>query len=133
MFFRFMLSILLKNFHLIIPSDIIIQRIVLSLQTTGELSNNQVDVYTILGIHDNVDRLSTDDKFTILNMSWKNFQKQTGIDVWDLWPDLQVIAKQRGFFISNRIHLLLEHTRKTNLSQRSTVPGLALPSYPITN
>jgi hypothetical protein len=83
----------LKNFHLIIPSDVIIQQIILSLQTTGEISNNQLDVYTILGIHDDVNRLFTNEKFTILNMSWNKFKEQTGIDVWDLWPDLQVKEK----------------------------------------
>ncbi len=47
-------------------------------------------MYTIIGIHDDVDRLFTNAKFTILNMSWDKFKDQTGIDVWDLWPDLQV-------------------------------------------
>jgi len=82
-----------KNFHLTIPSDIIIQRVILSLQTPGEISNNQLDVYTIIGIHDNVNRLFTDKQFTILNMSWIKFQEQTRIDIWDLWPDLQVIIQ----------------------------------------
>lgn len=44
-------------------------------------------------MYDNVDRLFTDEKFTILNMSWDKFKEQTGIDVWDLWPDLQVITR----------------------------------------
>jgi hypothetical protein len=83
----------LKNFHLTIPSDIIIQRVILSLQTTGEISNSQLDVYTIIGIHDNVNQLFTNENFTILNMSWEKFKEQTGIDIWDLWPDLQVITK----------------------------------------
>jgi hypothetical protein len=82
---------ILKNFYLTIPSDIIIQRVILSLQTTGEISNSQLDVYTIFGIHDDLNRLFTDEKFTLLNISWKKFQEQTGIDIWDLWPDLQVI------------------------------------------
>ncbi len=47
-------------------------------------------MYTIIGIHDDVDRLFTNAKFTILNMPWDKFKDQTGIDVWDLWPDLQV-------------------------------------------
>ncbi len=81
----------MKNFYLTIPSDIIIQRVILSLQTTGEISNSQLDVYTIFGIHDDLNRLFTDEKFTLLNISWKKFQEQTGIDIWDLWPDLQVI------------------------------------------
>jgi hypothetical protein len=82
---------ILKNFYLTIPSDIIIQRVILSIQTTGEISNSQLDVYTIFGIHDDLNRLFTDEKFTLLNISWKKFQEQTGIDIWDLWPDLQVI------------------------------------------
>ena len=36
--------------------------------------------------------LFTDEKFTILNMSWNKFKEQTGVDVWDLWPELQVIT-----------------------------------------
>jgi hypothetical protein len=24
-------------------------------------------------------------------MSWKKFKEQTEIDIWDLWPDLQVM------------------------------------------
>jgi hypothetical protein len=87
-----------KNFHLTIPSDIIIQRVILSLQTTGEIPNNQLDVYTIIGIHDNINRLFTNEQFTILNMSWIKFQEQTRIDIWDLWPDLQVIIKKKIFF-----------------------------------
>jgi len=69
---------------------VIIQRIILSLQTTAEISTNQLDVYTILGIYDNVDRIFTNENFTILNMSWEKFHEQTRVDIWDLWPDFQV-------------------------------------------
>jgi len=86
-----------QNFYLTIPSDVFIQRIILSLQTTSEISNNELDVYTIIGIHDDVDRLFTNEKFTILNMSWKKFKEQTEIDIWDLWPDLQVNEKYRFY------------------------------------
>ncbi|CAF2470744.1 unnamed protein product [Rotaria sp. Silwood2] len=84
-----------EDFHLTLPSDVIIQRIILSLQRTSDTSNNQLDVYTIIGIHDNVDRVFTDEDFTILNMSWNKFKGQTGIDVWDLWPDLQNNPEKR--------------------------------------
>lgn len=62
------------------------------MQKKGEMSNNQFDVYTIMGVNDNIDRLFTDERFTILNMSWGKFKEKTDIDVWDLWPDLQVKA-----------------------------------------
>ena len=75
---------------MIIPSDIIIQRIILSLQPADETSSSPLDVYTMIGTHDDVNRVFTNEKFTILNFSWNKFQEQTGIDIWDLWPDLQV-------------------------------------------
>lgn len=64
---------------------------ILSLQTTAETSNNQLDVYTVFGIHDHINRPFTDKKFTLLNLPWNQFQQQTKIDIWDLWPDLQVM------------------------------------------
>ncbi|CAF0740338.1 unnamed protein product [Rotaria sordida] len=84
-----------EDFYLMLPSDVIIQRIILSLQRTNETSNNQLDVYTIIGIHDNIDRVFTDENFTILNMLWNKFKEQTGIDIWDLWPDLQNNPEER--------------------------------------
>ncbi|CAF1213343.1 unnamed protein product [Rotaria magnacalcarata] len=84
-----------EDLHLTLPCDVIIQRIILLLQKTNETSNNRLDVYTIIGIHDNVDCLFTNDNFTILNMSWDKFKEQTGIDVWDLWPDLQNDSERR--------------------------------------
>ncbi|CAF0775569.1 unnamed protein product [Rotaria sp. Silwood1] len=84
-----------EDFHLTLPSDVIIQRIILSLQRTSDTSNNQLDVYTMIGIHDDVNRVFTDKNFTILNMSWNQFQRQTGIDIWDLWPDLQNDPEKR--------------------------------------
>ncbi len=99
----------MKNFYVTIPSDIIIQRIILSLQTTGEMSNNQLDVYTIFGIHDDINRLFTNEKFTLLNISWKKFQEQTKIDIWDLWPDLQV---KESMFLLYSISYSFRITRK---------------------
>jgi hypothetical protein len=53
-----------------------------------------------MGIHDNINELFTDEKFTILNMSWNKFKEQSGIDIWDLWPDLQVIIKDFVFLFN---------------------------------
>ena len=96
-----------KNFHITVPSDVIIQRIVLSLQKLNEISNSPTDVYTIIGTFDHVNRIFTDEKFTILNMSWTKFNQQTGIDVWDLWPSLQVIVTRLTIH-SFRIQSILE-------------------------
>lgn len=30
-------------------------------------------------------------------MLWEIFQEKTGIDIWDLWPDLQVLKKNKDF------------------------------------
>ncbi|UJR34036.1 hypothetical protein I4U23_021449 [Adineta vaga] len=105
-----------ENFYLTIPSDVIIQRIILSLQTTGEMSTNQIDIFTIMGIHDDIDRVFSDEKFTILNMLWKNFQKQTMIDVWDLWPDLQNNPEKRTF-ANARLYPVLHFNEISSLNE----------------
>ncbi|CAF1085875.1 unnamed protein product [Adineta ricciae] len=105
-----------ENFHLTIPSDMIIQRIILSLQTTGEFATNQIDIYTIIGVHDNVDRMFTDEKFTILNMPWKTFQTQTGIDIWDLWPNLQNMPEKRTF-ANARLYPVLHFNNISSLTE----------------
>lgn len=79
-----------------IPPDLIVQRIILSLQTNTESLTNCLDVYTVLGTHDDVNVTFTDKRFTIFNRTWKDFQEKTGVDIWDLWPDLQVIRSMIG-------------------------------------
>ncbi|CAF3754796.1 unnamed protein product [Adineta steineri] len=105
-----------KNFHLTIPSDVIIQRIILSLQTMNEMSNNQLDVYTIIGVHDDVKRLFTNENFTILNMSWDKFKQQTGIDIWDLWPDLQNNPEKRTL-ANARLYPVLHFNNISSLNE----------------
>ena len=106
----------------------IIQRIILSLQTTGEFATNQIDIYTIIGVHDNVDRVFTDEKFTILNMPWKTFQMQTGIDIWDLWPDLQV--KEKTFSPKIFLRILFRTCRKNgHLQTLVSTPSYILITY----
>lgn len=80
-----------QNPHLSIPPNVIIQRIIVSLQTTADVtSNSSLDVHTILGTRDHVHRVFTEKNFTILNLPWNEFHQRTKIDVWDLWPEFQV-------------------------------------------
>ncbi|CAF0902210.1 unnamed protein product [Didymodactylos carnosus] len=102
--------------RIFIPSNIILQRTILSLKT-GNTSSSHLDVYTILGTIDNVDRSFRHEQFTILNMSWTTFSQQTKINESDLWPDIYTNSPDKCTLFNAKLYPIFNFALELTLTQ----------------